>query len=513
MSNQTSDNNKRIAKNTLLLYLRMFFTMAVSLYTSRAVLNTLGVVDYGVYNVVGGIVVVFSFVNGAMATATQRYITFALGKQDENWLKTVFSTSLQIHLMLSVAVVLLTETIGLWFLYNKMQIPVDRISAAFWVLQCSIGTSVIMILSVPYNATIIAHERMSAFAYISVLEVILKLAIVFLLLISPFDKLIFYAILFMLVQLGIRICYSTYCQRHFKETIYRRVWNKSLFKEMLGFAGWNVFGNMAGMLSAQGVNLILNVFFGPAINAARGLAVQVQTAIEQFAANFQMAANPQITKTYAQGDLESMHKLIIRTSRITFFLLFMFTLPLFFYAEGILKLWLKIVPQYTAIFLQLSLLVSIVDGVAYPLMTGAQATGKIRKFLTVIAVIALMIAPVSYVVLKLGAKPYMVYVVHLVICSSIFVVRLYLIKPLINLNISQYYKGLFSSIFPVAFISTPIAYFISVFMKDTHIVSLFFGMGLCILVVLLTTYLCGLEKRERMFVNNKLSSVLCKVKH
>ena len=183
MSNQISDNNKRIAKNTLLLYLRMFFTMAVSLYTSRAVLNTLGVVDYGVYNVVGGIVVVFSFVNGAMATATQRYITFALGKQDENWLKTVFSTSLQIHLMLSVAIVLLTETIGLWFLYNKMQIPVDRISAAFWVLQCSIGTSVIMILSVPYNATIIAHERMSAFAYISVLEVILKLVIVFLLLI------------------------------------------------------------------------------------------------------------------------------------------------------------------------------------------------------------------------------------------------------------------------------------------------------------------------------------------
>lgn len=512
MSNQTSDNNKRIAKNTLLLYLRMFFTMAVSLYTSRAVLNTLGVVDYGVYNVVGGIVVVFSFVNGAMATATQRYITFALGKQNENWLKVVFSTALQIHLMLSVAVVLLTETIGLWFLYNKMQIPVDRISAAFWVLQCSIGTSVIMILSVPYNATIIAHERMSAFAYISVLEVILKLAIVFLLLISPFDKLIFYAILFMLVQLGIRICYSTYCQRHFKETIYCRVWNKSLFKEMLGFAGWNIFGNMAGMLSAQGVNLILNVFFGPAINAARGLAVQVQTAIEQFAANFQMAANPQITKTYAQGDLESMHKLIIRTSRITFFLLFMFTLPLFFYAEGILKLWLKIVPQYTAIFLQLSLLVSIVDGVGNPLMTAAQSTGKIRKFLTIIAIIALTIAPISYVVLKLGASPYFVYIVHLVICSVIFVVRSCLIKPLIHLSIGHYYKSLLSSVIPVIFISVPISYGISRMMNANEVLTLIMGICFCMFSVVVSTYFCGLEKNEKKYINNKISSVLCKIK-
>ena len=482
MSNQTSDNNKRIAKNTLLLYLRMFFTMAVSLYTSRAVLNTLGVVDYGVYNVVGGIVVVFSFVNGAMATATQRYITFALGKQDENWLKTVFSTALQIHLMLSVAVVLLTETIGLWFLYNKMQIPVDRISAAFWVLQCSIGTSVIMILSVPYNATIIAHERMSAFAYISVLEVILKLAIVFLLLISPFDKLIFYAILFM------------------------------LFKEMLGFAGWNIFGNMAGMLSAQGVNLILNVFFGPAINAARGLAVQVQTAIEQFAANFQMAANPQITKTYAQGDLESMHKLIIRTSRITFFLLFMFTLPLFFYAEGILKLWLKIVPQYTAIFLQLSLLVSIVDGVGNPLMTAAQSTGNIRKFLTIIAIIALTIAPISYVVLKLGASPYFVYIVHLAICSVIFVVRSCLIKPLIHLSIGHYYKSLLSSVIPVVLISVPISYGISRMMNANEVLTLIIGICFCMFSVVVSTYFCGLEKNEKKYINNKISSVLCKIK-
>lgn len=512
MSNQTSDNNKRIAKNTLLLYIRMFFTMAVTLYTSRAILNALGVVDYGVYNVVGGIVLVFTFVNTAMATATQRFITFALGKENLGRLKVVFSTSLQIHSILSLVVVILSETIGLWFLYNKMQIPTDRLNAAFWVLQCSIATSIIMILSVPYNAAIIAHERMSAFAYISVLEVTLKLLIVFLVIIVPFDKLIFYSFLFFLIQIFIRICYSTYCQRHFEETKYRRVWDKSLFKEMLAFAGWNVFGNMAGMLSSQGVDLILNVFFGPTINAARGLAVQVQSAIEKFATNFQMAANPQITKTYAQGDLENMHKLIIRTSRFTFFLLFIFTLPLYFYAEGILKLWLKIVPQYTAIFLQLSLLVSIVDGVAYPLMTAAQATGKIRKFLSIIAIIALTIAPISYVILKIGAKPYMVYIVHLLICSIIFVIRLFLIRPLIHLKVSYYFKCIFVSIVPVVFGSVPVVFGISLLFKETELLPLLFGISLSMCVVIVMAYICGLEKNEKKFINNKISMLLCKIK-
>ena len=512
MTNQTSENNKRIAKNTLLLYVRMFFMMGIALYTSRVVLNTLGVEDYGIYNVVGGLVSMFGLLNGSMSSATQRYITFELGKGDSKSLNKIFSLSLQIHALIAIVTVLLIESVGLWFLYNKMTIPPERMTAAFWVLQASALTFIFSIMSVPYNADIIAHERMSAFAYISVLEVILKLAIVFLLLISPFDKLIFYAILFMLVQLGIRICYSTYCQRHFKETIYCRVWNKSLFKEMLGFAGWNIFGNMAGMLSAQGVNLILNVFFGPAINAARGLAVQVQTAIEQFAANFQMAANPQITKTYAQGDLESMHKLIIRTSRITFFLLFMFTLPLFFYAEGILKLWLKIVPQYTAIFLQLSLLVSIVDGVGNPLMTAAQSTGKIKKFLTIIAIIALTIAPISYVVLKLGASPYFVYIVHLAICSVIFVVRSCLIKPLIHLSIGHYYKSLLSSVIPVVFISVPISYGISRTMNANEVLTLIMGICFCMFSVVVSTYFCGLEKNEKIYINNKISSVLCKIK-
>lgn len=319
MSTQTSSNNKRIAKNTLLLYARMLFTMAVSLFTSRVILNTLGVEDFGIYNVVGGVVAMFGFINSSMTSATQRYITFALGIGDEKRLQTVFSTTLQIHTLIAVLIVLLGETIGLWFLYNKMQIPIERMEAAFWVLQCSIVAAVVMIISVPYNADIIAHEKMSAFAYISVLEVVLKLVIVYILIVFTVDKLILYSFLLLDVQLFIRFCYSYYCNKHFKETKYHHIWDKSLFKEMTRFAGWSMFGNLSAVLFTQGLNMLLNVFFGPIVNAARAVAVQVQSAILQFVGNFQMALNPQITKTYAQNEMLEMHKLMFRSARFSFF--------------------------------------------------------------------------------------------------------------------------------------------------------------------------------------------------
>ena len=360
MTNQTSDNNKRIAKNTLLLYFRMLFTMAVSLYTSRVVLNTLGVEDFGVYNVVGGVVAMFGFINGSMSSATQRYITFALGKGDKTWLQTVFSTTLQIHTLIAGIIVLLGETVGLWFLYNKMQIPADRMDAAFWVLQCSIVATIVMIISVPYNADIIAHEKMSAFAYISILEVVLKLVIVYMLVVFSFDKLILYAFLLLAIQLLIRFCYSIYCNRHFEETKYRHVWDKALFKEMTGFAGWSLFGNLAGVLFSQGLNMLLNVFFGPIVNAARAVAVQVQSAIQQFVGNFQMALNPQITKTYAKGELGDMHSLMFRSARFSFFLLYFLSLPVLFETNFILTIWLKTVPENTVVFLRIMICTSLI---------------------------------------------------------------------------------------------------------------------------------------------------------
>ena len=294
---QTSENNKRIAKNTLVLYVRMIFLLCISLFTSRVVLNMLGVEDYGIYNVVGGIVAMFGFLNGSMSSATQRYITFALGKGDMKRLKTVFSTTLQIHTLIAIIIVLLGESIGLWFLYHKMQIPAERMDAAFWVLQCSVVSTVVMIISVPYNSDIIAHEKMSAFAYFSILEALLKLLIAYMLVVSPYDKLVIYAILLLLVEVLLRFCYSIYCNKYFEESKYHHVWDKALFKEMTFFASWSIFGNFASVLFGQGLNILLNVFFGPAINAARGIAVQVQGVIQQFVTNFQMALNPQITNT------------------------------------------------------------------------------------------------------------------------------------------------------------------------------------------------------------------------
>ena len=349
MSNQ-SVNNKRIAKNTLMLYIRMLFTMGVSLFTSRVILQTLGIEDYGIYSVVGGIITMFAFINGGMISATQRFLTFEIGKGNLLQLKKVFSTSLQIHTLIAFVIVLLGETVGLWFLYEKLVIPPDRLVAALWVYQCSIIVCVINIMSVPYNADIIAHEKMSAFAYISIIEVILKLAIVYMLYVTPWDKLITYSILLLIVQLIIRCIYARYCSNHFEESHYCHQVDKSLFKEMFAFAGWSFWGNLAGVLYTQGLNMMLNMFFGPIVNAARGIAVQVQAAVQQFIGNFQVALNPQITKNYATGELVQMHILMFRSARFSFFLLYLLTLPILLETNYILTLWLETVPADAVVF-------------------------------------------------------------------------------------------------------------------------------------------------------------------
>ena len=504
MSNQSSDNNKRIAKNTLLLYFRMLFMMVVSLYTSRVVLNALGVEDYGIYNVVGGVVAMFGFINGSMSSATQRYITFALGKGDKKRLQTVFSTTLQIHAMIAGIIVLLGETVGLWFLYNKMQIPADRMDAAFWVLQCSIISTVVMIVSVPYNADIIAHEKMSAFAYISILEVVLKLVIVYMLMVFSFDKLVLYAFLILAIQVLIRFCYSIYCNRHFEETKYIHVWDKGLFKEMTGFAGWNIWGNLAGVLSTTGVNLLLNVFFGPVVNAARGVAVQVQGAIQSFAMNFQMALNPQITKNYAKGNLAEMYKLIERSSRFSFFLLYILSTPVMLLTSGILTLWLKIVPEHTVVFLRIILMVIIIDSMANPIMIAAAATGRVRRYQSIVGGVILLIVPVAYVTLKLGATPEMVFVIHLAVCILAFITRLFIVRPMIQLHIKAYMGDLVKSILPVIVVSFPISYAICKFIAPNNFLLLVVDAVLCVLVCAFSVFFLGLEKHERNVIVEKL---------
>lgn len=509
--NNTSANNKRIAKNTIALYIRMLFTMAVSLYTSRVILQALGVEDFGVYNVVGGVVSMFSFINAAMTSATQRYITFALGKGDTNGLSKVFSTALQIHILIAILLVVLVETVGLWFLYNKMQIPPDRVNAAFWVLQCSIVATVILIVSVPYNACIIAHEKMSAFAYISVVDAALKLGIVYLLLIYPYDKLIFYAVLFTAVQLFIRFCYSIYCHRHFPESYYKHVWDKSLFLEMTSFAGWSFWGNLAAILFTQGLNLLLNVFFGPVVNAARGIAVQVQTAVQQFVGNFQMALNPQITKTYATGQLEQMHSLMFRSARFSFLLLLIISMPVLFETNFLLTLWLKTVPQDAVIFTQIMICISLIYTTANPCVIANQATGKVKVYQAVVGGILLLIVPISYIVLKLGAPAYSVFIVHFVIESIAQVSRMYMLRKLINLPMRRYLTNIYLPITSVVATSIILPIFVQINYHEG--LTRFIIVSLtCILSTGLSAFFLGLTRHEREFFTDKTLRIL-KIRH
>lgn len=499
----TSKNNKRIAKNTLLLYARMMFIMCVQLFTSRVVLNTLGIVDYGIYNVVGGIVSMFTFLNGAMATSTQRYITYSLGKGDMRTLKSVFSTSVQIHVLISIIVIVLAETIGLWFLYNKMIIPVERLDIAVWVFQLSILTAVVTIMSVPYNSDIIAHEKMSAFAYISVIEVTLKLLIVYLLYISDFDKLLFYAVLLAIIQLAIQCIYKIYCNRHFEESKIIWKWNRSLFKEMGAFAGWNLWGNLAGTLFGQGINMLLNVFFGPAVNAARAIAVQIEGAIMQFSTNFLMAVNPQITKTYAQGNLEDMHRLLFRASKFAFMLLFILSLPVMLEIDTILTVWLKKPPEWTGIFVCVILCTAIIDAMARPFMTAAAATGDVKLYQSVIGGILLSIVPIAYVVLKLGGNPVSVFVVHLVVAAFAFITRLFIIRPMIKLSVRSYVANAILPVFKVllAGIALPLSLR---FVLPKSISLAIIIIIVSVVCAMLSSYVFGLTSHEREFVNGKI---------
>lgn len=501
MALNSLEHSRRIAKNTLLLYFRMAITMMVSLYTSRVILNTLGVEDFGIYNIVGSIIGILGFLNGAMSATAQRYLTLELGKGNYKKLQQVFSSCLFIHILLAVLVIVVSETLGLWLLRNKIQIPIERIDAAFWVFQASVLASVIMILSVPYNSVIIAHEKMSAFAYISVLEVILKLVIVYLLAFFPVDKLILYAILIVIVQLFIRLCYGWYCKRHFPETAFKFCYDRILVKEMMGFTGWNLFGNLAGVVCTQGLNVLLSIFFNPVINAARGISVQVQNAINQFAYNFQTAMNPQITKSYAVGDFSYMHILIEKSGKLTFFLLLFLSLPVFFETQSLLSLWLKTVPDYTVPFLRLMLCTTIVDAVANPLMIAASATGNVKFYQSIVGGLLILILPVSYVALKIGGEPISVFVVHVVICIIAFGVRLFIVRPLIHLSIRSYLKNTLWKCFLVSIVSITSTFLFKIFSASWN--NLFLTCLFSMFSVFLSVYFGGLDASERKFVKER----------
>lgn len=504
---QTAENNKRIAKNTLLLYFRMLLMIVINLYTSRVILQVLGVEDFGINNVVGGVITMLGFLTGSLAAASSRYITYDLGKGDIATMKKTFGNILSIHLLLALIIVIIGETIGLWFMTTQLQIPESREVAAFWVYQFSIVSFVLSVISVPYNASIIAHEKMSAFAYISIADAVLKLVIVYLLLVIPYDKLIVYAALFCCIQVFDRIVYSVYCRKHFKETRSGLSFDKKLFKEIFAFAGWTMNGNLAVIGYTQGINVLLNIFFGPAVNAARGIAVQVQSVCQQFCSNFQMALNPQLTKNYAQGNFADMHRLLIKSSKFSFYILFIIVLPLMFVAEFVLRLWLGIVPEYTVTFLRLILVVGLLYTLSNPIIVSIHATGCLKKFQIVEGTILLTIVPVAYILLKFfNVEPECVFVIHIVVELFTQYARLRIVLPMISMRLGEYFRHVIVPIAIVA-VASPIIPGIVYRFYYSDLVSFLMMCAVCVICSLAIIFIAGCTKGERAFIIKKICAI------
>ena len=508
---QTS-SNARIAKNTLLLYFRMLFMMAVSLYTSRVVLNTLGVTDFGINNVVGGVITLLGFLTGSLGAASSRYITYDLGKGDMAVLKRTFGNILSIHLLLAVLVVVFGETAGLWFMSTQLQIPPERASAAMWVYQFSVFSSAMAVVSVPYNATIIAHERMSAFAYISIADAVLKLLIVYLLVVIPYDKLIVYSILFFCIQTLDNVLYAVYCSKHFEETRTRPEYDGKQFREIFAFAGWTMNGNLAAIGYTQGLNILLNMFFGPAVNAARGIAVQVQTVCQRFCVNFQMALNPQLTKSYAQGDLATMHSLLARSSKFSFFILLFIAMPLMLEAEFALKLWLGIVPEHTVAFLRLVLITGLLYTLSNPIIVSVHATGRLKKFQIVEGTMLLSIVPIAYILLKFfGIRPEYVFVVHIVVELFTQYARLRIVLPMIGLRLGDYCRRVAAPLAAVAALSPIVPLVVYNAMPGSGLAPFLAVCTVCAMSVAAAVITIGCTKAERGFIFAKAGAALGRI--
>ena len=508
---QASQNNKRIAKNTLLLYVRMLFLMAVSLYTSRDILNALGVVDFGINNVVGGVIAMLGFLTSSLGAASSRYITYDLGKGDMTVMQKTFGNILSIHLILATIILLVGETLGLWFMSTQLQIPSERESAAMWVYQFSIFSSVLAVISVPYNATIIAHEKMSAFAYISIADALLKLLIAYLLIHIPYDKLIIYAVLLFCIQVFDRVVYGIYCSRHFEESRTHPKYDGKLFKEIFAFAGWTMNGNLAVIGYTQGLNILLNIFFGPTVNAARGIAVQVQHACQQFCSNFQIALNPQLTKSYAQRNLNDMHRLLIKSSKFSFYILFLIVLPLMFTAEPVLKLWLSIVPEHTVKFLRLILTLGLLYTLSNPIIVSVHATGRLKKFQMIEGTMLLLIVPIAYCLLKFfSVSPEYVFMAHIVIEVLTQYARLRIVLPMIKMKLENYIQKVIIPISTVTILS-PIIPSIVYFHLESYWMRFFTTCIICILCVPVMAYTVGCTTSERKFFIEKANTIVRKV--
>ena len=496
----------RIAKNTLMLYIRMFALMLVGLYTSRVVLAALGESDFGIYNVVGGVVAMFTVISGALNSAIQRFITFELGKGPQAQLTKVYSTAVIIQLALAMLIVLLAEPIGLWFIDHKMTIDPSRIHAARLVLHISLLAFVVNLMSVPQMASITAHERMSAYAWIGVLDGVLRLAVALLIARSSSDRLVLYAALMAGVVLAVRAAYVIYCRINLPECRFRPIFDRNLTKEMFSFAGWNFIGVTSGVLRDHGGNILVNLFSGPAVNAARGVAVQLNGAVQGFVTNFMTAVNPQITKSYASGDKEYMFALVRRSSRLSFCLLYLIALPVIFNADYLLGIWLKDVPAHAPLFVQLFLIFALSESMSNPMITAMLATGDIRRYQLVVGGLQLLNLPVSYVCLKLGAMPEVTVIVAIVISQICLCARLIMLNKATGFPILPFVSDVYMTLLMKVVCGTLLFPLLINLAKPEGFVGFALSSATCVLVTLLVIWLLGLEPEEKQWVKDKLKS-------
>ncbi|MBQ1938534.1 MAG: lipopolysaccharide biosynthesis protein [Bacteroidales bacterium] len=472
---QNQPKGVRIARNAILLYVRMLVLLFVGLFTSRVVLSALGVEDFGVYTAVGGIVVLFSVLTTAVSNAISRFMSFQLGKGDMLRLKEVFGVSRVMLVLLCVLLLILTETLGLWFLQNCMNIPAERMTAATWVLQCSMGIMMVNLLAIPYNALLISREKMDVFALVSIVEGVLKLAVAYLLYLSSHDKLVTYALLMLAVALIVRSLYSIYCKKNYAESRFSLRFTASssgLVKEMFSFAGWNTLGSATLLVNTQGINILQNVFFGVLVNAGRGIAMQVEGIFKQFASNIMLAFNPQIVKSYANGDLRYCYLMVQRASKFTYLVQVLLAIPIWIECEYLLHLWLGQVPDYAVTFVRLAILCTLVDMSSNALFQLIQASGKIRKYSLLSSLLALTVFPLSWWAYQAGASPESSYWIFAGIYSLIFIWKGLMAKELTAFPLGAFVRLFFRLLLisVLAFVCAQLVYGICACQPFVHLI-------------------------------------------
>ena len=502
-----SQDNKRVAKNTVYMYIRMAFSMLVGLYTSRVLLQALGVEDYGLYNVIGGIISIFTVLNSALINTTSRFITVSLAKGIIQDTRKIFNMALMLHFVVGLLVVAFGETIGLWYLHNKLVVPEGREVAAEWLYQFTIVSAFLSTVNVPYNASIIAHEKINVYAIIQIADVVLKLIIVLLLAVAPFDKLIFYAMLILgitMMNVGVNIIY---CHRKFEEVRLQFFWNWRVFKEMLQFVGWALVGNFSNMFYTQGINLMLNAFCGPAVNAARGIAVQVQGVVSQFASNVQTAINPQILKSHAVNETERLYSLIIASSRLCFYLLFLISLPIFIETEFLLQIWLGNVPDHTVNFVRIILMCVLLDAFINPMFTANLASGKLALYHGPLALLMYAFMFVTYFSIKTTRVPESVFICYFAACLIGYILRIFILYKQVGLSPKQYLKRVLLPVLLVVLVSL-IAPITVHYIIGNGWVDFLLTTSVAVISVIVTVYALGITPGERnlalSFVNNKI---------